>query len=296
MGSQRPAVEGFFHKSSNTISYLVWDPAGGQAAIIDPALDFKAASGEAGTAAVDAILDRAGELGLTVDWSLETHVHADHLSAARRVVERTGARTAIGAGVVQVQAHFAPLFGIEASAADFDRLLGDGERLALGAVEIAVIAVPGHTPADVAYHAGDAVFVGDSLFMPDYGSARCDFPGGSARSMYRSIRTLLSLADETRMFLCHDYKAPGRDEFAWETTVGEQRRHNLHLRDGVGEEEFVALREARDATLDVPAMLLPALQVNIRGGRVPDMLRLPVTWTPPPPSAVPLPEQAQGGT
>jgi glyoxylase-like metal-dependent hydrolase (beta-lactamase superfamily II) len=278
MGSQRPSVEGFFHKASNTISYLVWDPAGLRAAIIDPALDFKAASGEAGTAAVDAIIDRAEELGLTVDWSLETHVHADHLSAARRVVERTGAKTAIGAGVGQVQAHFGPMFGIEASASDCDRLLGDGDRLPLGELEGGVMAVPGHTPADVAYHVGDALFVGDSLFMPDYGSARCDFPGGSARAMYRSIRKLLSLPDETRMFLCHDYKAPGREEFAWETSIGEQRRHNLHLHDGVGEEEFVALREGRDATLDAPAMLLPALQVNIRGGRVPDMLRLPVTW------------------
>ena len=222
MGSQRPSVEGFFHKASSTISYLVWDPASAQAAIIDPALDFKAASGEAGTAAVDAIIDRSEALGLTVGWSLETHVHADHLSGARRVAERTGAKTAIGAEVGQVQAHFACLFGVEASAADFDQLLCDGEKLPLGELEIEVIAVPGHTPADVAYHIGDAVFVGDSLFMPDYGSARCDFPGGSARSMYRSIRKLLSLPDETRMFLCHDYKAPGRDEFAWETTVGEQ--------------------------------------------------------------------------
>ena len=296
MGLRWPPVEGFFHKASNTISYLVWDSASRQAAIIDPALDFKAASGEAGTAAVDNILDRAAALRLTIVWSLETHVHADHLSAARRVAERTGAKSAISARVDEVQAHFAPLFGVEASAADFDRLVEDGDRLALGELDIAVIAVPGHTPADVAYHIGDALFVGDSLFMPDYGSARCDFPGGSARSMYRSIRTLLSLPDETRMFLCHDYKAPGREEFAWETTVGEQRRHNLHLHDGVGEAEFVALREARDATLDVPAMLLPALQVNICGGRVPEMLRLPVTWAPPPPSAVPLPEQAQGGT
>ena len=278
MGTERPSVEGFFNKASNAISYLVWDPASAQAAIIDPALDFSAASGEAGTASVDAIIDRAEALGLTVGWSLETHVHADHLSAARRVAERTGAKTAISERVGEVQAHFAPFFGLEASAADFDRLLGDGDRLALGELDIAVIAVPGHTPADVAYHVGDAVFVGDSLFMPDYGSARCDFPGGSARSMYRSIRTLLSLPDETRMFLCHDYKAPGRDAFAWETTVGEQRRHNLHLPDGVGEEEFVALREGRDATLAVPAMLLPALQVNICGGRVPEMLRLPVSW------------------
>ena len=279
MGSERvPAVEGFFHKPSNSISYLLSDPASSRAAIIDPVLDFCGASAVAGTGSVDAIIDRAAGAGLTVDWSLETHVHADHLSAARRVAERTGAKTAIGAGVGRVQEHFAPLFGITASPEDFDRLLVDGDLLTLGKLEIEVIAVPGHTPADVAYRAGDAVFVGDSLFMPDFGSARCDFPGGSAQSMFRSIRRLLSLPDETRMFLCHDYKAPGRDEFAWETTVGEQRRSNLHAHDGISEDTFVALREARDATLSAPAMLLPALQVNIRGGRVPEMLRLPVTW------------------
>jgi glyoxylase-like metal-dependent hydrolase (beta-lactamase superfamily II) len=278
MGEGVPQVEGFFHAASHTVSYLVWDAAGRTGAIIDAVLDFNAASGEAGTASVDVILDRAKTLNLSVDWSLETHVHADHLSAARRVAERTGARTVISGQVAAVQAHFAPLFAIAPEEGDFDRLVADGDRLPLGELEIEVIAVPGHTPADVAYRIGDAVFVGDSLFMPDYGSARCDFPGGSAHAMYRSIRKLLSLPDATRMFLCHDYKAPGRDTFAWETTVGAQRAGNVHLRDGVSEDEFVALREARDATLDVPAMLLPALQVNIRGGRVPDMLRLPVTW------------------
>jgi len=278
MATRRPQVEGYFHKPSNTISYLVWDEGSKRAAVIDPVLDFSVASGVAETRSVDAILDRADALGLAIDWSLETHVHADHLSAARRVAERTGAKTAISAAVGDVQAHFGPMFGVIPEPGDFDRLLGDAERLPLGDLEIEVIAVPGHTPADVAYLIREAVFVGDSLFMPDFGSARCDFPGGSARSMYRSIRRLLSLPDETRMFLCHDYKAPGREEFAWETNVGEQRRENVHLHDGVSEDEFVALREGRDATLDVPAMLLPALQVNIRGGRVPDMLRLPVTW------------------
>ena len=271
-------VEGRIHEASHTISYLVWHEGSRAAAIIDPVLDFNAASGEAGTASVDVILDRVDGLGLTVVWSLETHVHADHLSAARRVVERTGAKTVISGEVAKVQAHFGPRFGIEAKACDFDTLVADGDRLPLGGLEIEVMAVPGHTPADVAYRIGDAVFVGDSLFMPDYGSARCDFPGGSARAMYGSIRKLLSLPAETRMFLCHDYKVPGRERFAWETTVGAQRSGNVHVHDGVSEEAFVALREARDATLDVPAMLLPALQVNIRGGRVPDMLGLPVTW------------------
>lgn len=278
MAVQRPSVEGFFHKPSNTISYLVWDSGSRRAAVIDPALDFCTASGAAATDSVDAMLDRADALDLTVDWSLETHVHADHLSAARRVAERTGAKTAIGAGVAKVQAHFGPMFDMVPQPDDFDRLMTDRDVLPLGGLSIQVIAVPGHTPADVAYLAGDALFVGDSLFMPDYGSGRCDFPGGSARSMYRSTRKLLSLPDETRMFLCHDYKTPGRQGFAWETSVGQQRRMNVHLREGVSEDEFVALREARDRTLDVPAMLLPALQVNIRGGRVPDMLRLPVTW------------------
>ena len=278
MSDGRLPVEGFFHEPSHSVTYLVWDEASRRAAVIDPVLDFNAASGEAGTGSVDAVLDRAAGLGLTIDWSLETHVHADHLSAARRVADRAGAKTAISAEVTRVQAHFGPLFGIEPEAGDFDRLVKDGDRLKLGAFEIEVMAVPGHTPADVAYRIGDALFVGDSLFMPDYGSARCDFPGGSARSMYASIRKLLSLPAGTRMFLCHDYKAPGRDTFAWETTVGAQRAGNVHVHDGVSEAEFVALREARDATLDVPAMLLPALQVNIRGGRVPDMLRLPVTW------------------
>jgi glyoxylase-like metal-dependent hydrolase (beta-lactamase superfamily II) len=278
MSDGRARVEAYFHEPSHTVSYLVWDEDSRQAAIIDPVLDFNAASGEAGTGSVDALLDRAVALGLTVGWSLETHVHADHLSAARRVAERTDAETVIGAAVAEVQAHFGPLFGIEAEVGDFDQLVQDGDRLDLGGLVIEVMAVPGHTPADVAYRIGDAVFVGDSLFMPDYGSARCDFPGGSARSMYGSIRKLLSLPAETRMFLCHDYKAPGRDAFAWETTVGAQRANNVLVHDGVSEDAFVALREARDATLDVPAMLLPALQVNIRGGRVPEVLRLPVTW------------------
>ncbi|MGZ2412855.1 glyoxylase-like metal-dependent hydrolase (beta-lactamase superfamily II) [Sphingomonas sp. F9_3S_D5_B_2] len=275
---RRPQVQGFFHAPSNTISYLVWDPATLSGAIVDPVLDFDPASGTAGTRSVDAVLDRARELKLQIEWSLETHVHADHLSAAQRVRGETGARTVIGAAVTDVQREFAPRFGIALAGegSEFDRLVVDGDRLPLGDLEISVIAVAGHTPADVAYSIGDAVFVGDSLFMPDYGTARCDFPGGSARQLYASVQRLLALPSQTRMFLCHDYKAPGRDFYAWETTVAQQGA-NVHIRGG-GEEAFVAMREARDATLAVPAMLLAALQVNIRAGRVPRMLKLPVTW------------------
>ena len=278
MTDARLQVESWFDAPSHTVTYLVWDPGSRTAAIIDPVLDFDAAGGVAGTRSIDAIIDRADTLGLIISWSLETHVHADHLSAAQRVAERTGATTAIGARVTEVQNHFGPLLGIAPRPDDFGRLLGDGDRLPLGQLAIEVLAVPGHTPADVAFLIGDALFVGDTMFMPDYGSARCDFPGGSARAMYGSVRKLLNLPPETRMFLCHDYKAPGRDSFAWETSVGEQRAHNIHVGDSVDEAEFVSLREGRDATLAPPALLWPALQVNIRGGRVPDMLRLPVTW------------------
>ena len=276
---RRVQVEGFFHGPSNTISYLLWDPATLRGALIDPVLDFDAASGKADTRSVDAVLGRAAEIGLEVEWSLETHVHADHLSGAQRVRDQTGARTVIGAGVKDVQRTFAPMFGFDLAGdgREFDLLVEDGDRLPLGEIEIRAIAVPGHTPADIAYLVGDAVFVGDSLFMPDYGTARCDFPGGSARQLHASVQRLLALPDETRMFVCHDYKAPGREDFAWETTVGAQRA-NVHLQGGSAE-AFVAMRETRDATLSVPAMLLPALQVNICGGRVPDALKIPVTWT-----------------
>ena len=275
----KPQVESFFHVSTNTISYLVWDPATLHGAIVDPVLDFDAPRATVGTASVDAILHRAGALKLELDWSLETHVHADHISAAQRVREQTGARTVIGAAVKDVQRHFAPLFGVEVAGdgSEFDRLVVEGERLQLGDLDIEVLSVPGHTAADVAYLTGDALFVGDTLFMPDYGTARCDFPGGSARQLHQSIQRLLRLPPETRMFLCHDYKAPGRETFAWETTVAQQRE-NVHLRDS-SEDAFVAMREARDSSLSVPAMLLPALQVNIMAGRVPNMLKLPVIWT-----------------
>jgi glyoxylase-like metal-dependent hydrolase (beta-lactamase superfamily II) len=275
---REPLVEGFFHSASNTITYLAWETTTKRAVIVDPVLDFDAPAAAASTQSIDAILTRAVELNVQIDWSLETHVHADHLSAAQRVRERTGAQTVIGAAVKDVQRHFAPLFGMEVAGdgSEFDKLVVDEERLKLGDLDIKVLSVPGHTPADVAYLIGDAVFVGDTLFMPDYGTARCDFPGGSARQLHESIERLLRLPPDTRMFLCHDYKAPGRDVFAWETSVAQQGS-NVHLPHR-GEEEFGAMREARDAGLSTPALLLPALQVNIMGGRVPDVLKLPVTW------------------
>ena len=219
---------------------------------------------------------------------LETHAHADHLSAAPFIQTATGAWIGIGAHILEVQALFGPVFALDdlkADGADFDRLFEDGDRFAIGTLEGEVLHVPGHTPADVAYRIGDAVFVGDTLFMPDYGTARTDFPGGDARTLHRSIRRLLSLPEATRLFLCHDYKAPGRDDYRWETTVGEQRRANIHVHDGVTEDDFVTLREQRDASLAVPRLLLPSVQVNIRAGRFPraeangaTYLRIPVKW------------------
>jgi glyoxylase-like metal-dependent hydrolase (beta-lactamase superfamily II) len=233
-----------------------------------------------------AILAAAKVDGLNIEWVLETHAHADHLSAAPFIKGETGARIGIGEHIVEVQKIFRPVFlaqDLKTDGSDFDRLFADGERFAIGGLEVEVLYVPGHTPADVAYRIGDAVFVGDTLFMPDYGTARADFPGGDAHKLYRSIRRLLALPPETRLFMCHDYKAPGRDAYQWETTVAEQRRASVHVHDGVDEAEFVALRQARDAKLAVPRLLLPSIQVNIRAGRFPpaesngvSYLRIPV--------------------
>jgi glyoxylase-like metal-dependent hydrolase (beta-lactamase superfamily II) len=267
-----PAIRAFFDEPTNTVSYLVADSATGAAAVIDPVLDFTPTSGEIDTRSAQAMFDAAEAEGWAIRWVFETHPHADHLSAAAFIRSRTEALVAIGEGILEVQKTFRPVFGAsdcEADGSDFDRLLADGERLELGTLDVEVIATPGHTPACVSYRIGDAVFVGDTLFMPDYGTARCDFPGGSARTLHGSIRKLLALPDETRMFLCHDYKAPGRDKFAWETTVGEQKRSNPHVHDGIGEDEFVTLREERDAKLPLPKLLYPAIQVNIRAGRLP---------------------------
>jgi glyoxylase-like metal-dependent hydrolase (beta-lactamase superfamily II) len=267
----KPQIKAFFDEPTNSVSYLVSDPATRTAAVIDPVLGFDPVSGIVDTHGADQIVAAADEGGLTIKWLLETHAHADHLSAAHYLKGRTGALTAVGAGIRQVQEVFGPKLAadVKPGGGDFDRLLEDGERVPLGELEIEVMATPGHTPACVSYKVGDAVFVGDTMFMPDYGTARCDFPGGCARQLYRSIRRILSLPRETRLFLCHDYKAPGRDQFAWETTVGEQLDRNVHIGGGVSEEDYVAMRQARDATLCLPKLLYPAIQVNIRGGRFP---------------------------
>ncbi len=283
---QQALIEAFFDEPTNTISYLVADPATREAAVIDPVLDFDLASGEADTRSAERIVEQAARKGWRIAMVLETHAHADHLSAAPFIKARTGAWIGIGEHIRDVQKIFRPVFAMEDLAtdgSDFDRLFADGEQFPLGELTVEVMHVPGHTPADIAYRIGDAVFVGDTLFMPDYGTARADFPGGDARSLYRSIRRVLSLPGDTRLFLCHDYKAPGRDEYRWETTVAEQRQASVHVHDGITEDEFVAMREARDATLSVPKLLLPSIQVNVRAGRFPSAeangvsyLRIPV--------------------
>jgi glyoxylase-like metal-dependent hydrolase (beta-lactamase superfamily II) len=267
-----PAIRAFFDEHTNTISYLVADPATKRGAIVDPVLDYDHASGKAATKSADAILAEAKALGLTVDWVLETHAHADHLSGAPYVKLKTGARVGIGEHIREVQKIFRPVFNatdVKGDGSEFDHLFKDGERFKLGGIEAEVMHVPGHTPADVAYRIGDAVFVGDTLFMPDFGTARADFPGGNARSLYRSIKRLLALPSSTRLFMCHDYKAPGRDHYAWETTVAEERANNRHVKDGVSEDDFVSMRQARDATLAAPELLMPSIQVNMRAGMLP---------------------------
>lgn len=266
-----PEVRGFFHEPTFTVSYLVWDPATRRGAIIDSALDFDQSSGRTATKSAEKILSMAKAEGVTVDWLLETHAHADHVSAAPFLKKATGAPIVIGEHIKAVQAVFKDVFNLSYVTADgrpFDRLVADGEALKLGELSIRVLHTPGHTPACVSYVIGDVVFVGDTIFMPDYGTARTDFPGGDARTLYRSIQTLLSLPAETRVFLCHDYKAPGREEFSWETTVLRERQENVHLA-GKSEDEFVALRQARDKTLTMPALILPAIQINIRAGELP---------------------------
>lgn len=266
-----PKVRAFFHEPTFTVSYLIWEPASKRGAIIDSALDFDPKSGRTGTHSAQAILDVAAHEGVTIEWLLETHAHADHLSAAPFLKQATGASIVIGEHIKAVQKVFKGVFNLDYVTADgrpFDKLVADGEKLTLGALEIEVLHTPGHTPACVTYRVGDAVFVGDTLFMPDYGTARADFPGGDARTLYRSIQKLLALPDATRVFLCHDYKAPGRDAYVWETTIGEERE-NVHLAGGVTEDAFVAMREARDKTLTMPVLILPSIQVNIQAGELP---------------------------
>jgi len=283
---ESPEIRGFFDDQTNTITYLVWDAATRAAAVVDPVLDYDPADGTVDTRSAGKVLVAVEELGLSVVYVLETHAHADHLSAAPLIKAKTGARIGIGVRIRDVQKVFRPMFcadDLKVDGSDFDLLVSDGDRLPLGDLEIEVMETPGHTAADVSYRVGDAVFVGDTLFMPDYGTARTDFPGGDARQLYRSIHKLLSLPPETRLFMCHDYKAPGRDEYRWETTV-EQERRNVHLA-GATEDQFVAMREARDATLSTPKLLLPSIQVNIRAGRLPpaeengvSYLRIPVRF------------------
>jgi glyoxylase-like metal-dependent hydrolase (beta-lactamase superfamily II) len=282
----KPDIRAFFDPLTNTVSYLVIDPATRIAAVIDPVLDYDPASGEVDTRSAEAILAEVTARGLKVSHILETHAHADHLSAAPYLKAKTNAPIGIGREIRQVQKIFRPMFqadDLKTDGSDFDLLFDDGDRFRIGGLEVEAMHTPGHTPADLSYRIGDAVFVGDTLFMPDYGTARADFPGGDARQLYRSIRRLLALPRETRLFMCHDYKAPGRDDFRWETTVGEQIDGNVHLKDGQTEDGFVGLREARDATLSTPKLLLPSIQVNIRAGRFPEAeangvtyLRIPV--------------------
>lgn len=282
-----PVVRTFFDEPTFTATHVVHDPVTRHAAIIDSVLDFDQAAGRTSHISADAVIAYVHENGLTVDWLLETHAHADHLSAAPFLKEQLGGVVVIGRGIVTVQQTFGQVFNEPASFArdgsQFDRLMDDGEIFTIGSVPTVALHVPGHTPACMAYLVGDALFVGDTLFMPDYGTARADFPGGDARTLYRSIRRLLELPQETRIFLCHDYKAPARDRFTWETTVGAQRTSNVHIHDGIAEDAFVAMREARDATLEVPRLILPSVQVNMRGGHLPppeangvSYLKLPV--------------------
>jgi glyoxylase-like metal-dependent hydrolase (beta-lactamase superfamily II) len=283
----KPVVTSFFDPVTFTASHLVRDPASKNAAIIDAVLDFDPASGRTATRSADGIVAYVREHGFTVEWILETHAHADHLSAAPYLKEKLGGEIAIGARICTVQETFGKLFNAGAEFArdgsQFDRLFADGDGFQIGGLKVSVLHVPGHTPADIAYVAGDAAFIGDTLFMPDYGTARADFPGGDARTLYRSIRRLLSLPDETRLFLCHDYKAPGRDQFRWQTNVADEKAHNIHVHAGIDEDSFVAMRKARDATLDMPRLILPSIQVNMRAGHLPEpesngmrYLKLPV--------------------
>lgn len=270
---QRPDVKAFFDEPSNTFSYVVSDPATRRAAVIDSVLDYDAASGRTRHASADAIVAWVREHGLSVDWVIDTHVHADHLSAAPYIQQQLGGRLGIGEHIRTVQSTFGKLFNAGTEFArdgsQFDHLFRDGETFAIGGITAQAMHTPGHTPACMTYVIGDAAFVGDTLFMPDYGTARCDFPGGDARILYRSIRRIFALPPETRLFLCHDYKAPGRDEYRWETTVAAERAGNIHVHDGIGEDEFVAMRQKRDATLSMPRLILPSVQVNMRAGQLP---------------------------
>lgn len=269
-----PIIKSFFDEVTNTASHVIHDPVTSKAAIIDSVLDFDMASGRTSYKSVDKIIAYVKAEGLTLGWILETHAHADHLTAAPYLKAELGGQLAIGRDIIHVQNVFGKIFNSGADFArdgsEFDRLFEDGDQFAIGDMQAMALHVPGHTPADLAYVVGDAVFTGDTLFMPDYGTARADFPGGDSRQLFRSIRRLLSLPPETRLFLCHDYKAVGREHFVWETTVGAERASNVHVHEGILEDNFVAMRNARDATLSMPKLIIPAIQVNMRGGFLPE--------------------------
>jgi glyoxylase-like metal-dependent hydrolase (beta-lactamase superfamily II) len=269
-----PKVQAFFDEATNTITYLVQDPEGRGAGVIDSVLDFDYASGRTDTRSADAVIAAVKDQGLDLQWILETHVHADHLSAAPYIQEQLGGKIGIGDRITVVQETFGKVFNegtrFARDGSQFDQLFAEGDRFMIGQLRGEVLYTPGHTPACLTYVIGDAAFVGDTLFMPDFGTARCDFPGGSAANLYDSVQKILALPDETRIFVGHDYKAPGRDNFAWETTVGKQKSANVHIGSGRSREEFVRLRQARDATLAMPRLIIPSLQVNMRAGHMPE--------------------------
>lgn len=285
----RPIVQSFFDPHTFTVTYIVQDPGSSACAIVDPVLDFDAAAGRTYTKSADKIIAHVRTHDLRVQWIIETHVHADHLTAAQYLQTQLGGQTVIGALVTHVQETFQTIFntekGFPVDGSQFDRLMHDGEQLSVGGLEMHAMHTPGHTPACMTYLAGDAAFIGDTMFMPDYGSARADFPGGDARALYRSIRKILTLPPTTRLFLCHDYQTPERTEFVWETTVAAQKSENIHVHDGISEENFVKMRTARDATLNMPALILPSVQINMRAGHFPPVeangvsyLKLPLNY------------------
>jgi glyoxylase-like metal-dependent hydrolase (beta-lactamase superfamily II) len=271
---ETPIVHTFFDEPTNTATHLAYDPKTRVGAIIDSVLDFDYAAGRTSYQSADQIIAYVNKEKISIAWHLETHVHADHISAAAYLQEKLGGALAIGEEIIRIQSVFGKIFNAGTEFArdgsQFDRLLKDGDCFSLGELTVVALHVPGHTPADMAYVIGDAAFIGDTLFMPDYGTARADFPGGDARQLYRSIRRLLRLPDATRLFLCHDYKVAGRDAYLWETTVEAQRTGNVHVHEGIDEDAFVAMRKARDATLAMPKLILPSIQLNMRAGHLPE--------------------------